>query len=279
MLKKALIEFSIRHPKLIIAGSVLITLGFLAAFPSLRTDTDPVKMLPQDNPAITLYDQIKEEFQVNDLVVLGIETRDGSSLFNPDSLRRLHAITEEILEIEAPPAGSEAWRRWWRALQFLRDEPPAGAEEREIIIREDVFSISTIDDIVRNEAGELVLQPLMAKPPRTEGEAKAILTRLNDNPIFKGKIAAADGSLVGIYVPLRKGKKDQSYYLGEEMKKIAEKHLSAKERYYLAGLPIAENTFGNEMFVQMGVYAPAAGLVIFLLLLFFFRNVQMASTS
>jgi len=61
------------------------------------------------------------------------------------------------------------------------------------------------------------------------------------------------------------------------MKEIAEKHLGPNEKYYLAGLPIAENTFGNEMFVQMGVYAPAAGLVIFLLMLFFFRSIKLVA--
>jgi hypothetical protein len=43
--------------------------------------------------------------------------------------------------------------------------------------------------------------------------------------------------------------------------------------YHIAGLPIAEETFGKEMFKQMGVSAPLAGLLILLLMLFFFRKV------
>lgn len=275
MFKQWLIEIPIRHSKWVVWGSVLVTLSFLAAFPSLRTDTDPVKMLPQDNPAITLYEQIKGEFKINDLVVLGIESRDGSSLFTPEALARIDGLTREILKIKAPPAGTGAWNRVWQKIRFLRDPPPTGEDAREIIIVEDVMSLATVDDIVRNEAGELELVPLMARLPRTAVEAKSVLARLNNNPLFAGKIAAEDGSLVGIYVPLREGKKNQSYYLGEQMKRLAERHLGPGERFHLAGLPIAENTFGNEMFVQMGVYAPASGLVIFLLLLFFFRNVRM----
>ena len=42
--------------------------------------------------------------------------------------------------------------------------------------------------------------------------------------------------------------------------------------WYITGLPVAEDTFGVEMFVQMGVSAPLAGLMIFLLLWYFFRS-------
>ncbi|MCZ6532802.1 MAG: hypothetical protein O7A08_07530 [SAR324 cluster bacterium] len=130
--------------------------------------------------------------------------------------------------------------------------------DRRILVREDVIAPSTIDDIVRNAASEMQLQPLMAGPPRTEAEAASILARIKGNPIFRGKVSGEDGSLVAKYLPLHKGETDRSQFLGEEIKRIVERHLGPNQRFYLAGLPLAENTFGNEMFVQMGVYAPAA---------------------
>jgi len=273
--RNGLIEFSIRHPKLILRMSVLITILFLAAFPNLKTDTDPVKMLPQDNAAILLYNSVKADFNVYDLVVLGIESKDGSSLFTPEKLERLDKMTKEILEIKLPEPSESLFNSAFKMLQFMKDHDAADKNDREIIVKEDVMSLSTVDDIIRNQQQELELVPLMAKAPDTEAKAADILRKINENPILKGKLAAKDGSLVGIFIPLKNGKKDQSYYLGEEMKKIADKYLQSGEQYYLAGLPIAENTFGNEMFIQMGVYAPAAGLVIFLLLLFFFKSIQM----
>jgi len=42
---------------------------------------------------------------------------------------------------------------------------------------------------------------------------------------------------------------------------------------HITGLPVAEDTFGVEMFKQMAISAPTAMLVIFLLLLFFFRKI------
>ncbi|MCP4218815.1 MAG: MMPL family transporter, partial [bacterium] len=277
MIQKTLTEFSIRHPKLVMLLGVIITLIFLAAFPSLTTDTDPVNMLPKDNPAVTLYDQVKKEFKLNDFVGVGIRTKDGSSLFTVEALTRIHSITKEILEIKDQPPSNTTFSRILKKLQFLKKDKEMESQGPELLVAEDVVSISTVDDIIKNEAGELLVTPLMTEPPRTEKEAAGILAKLNANPMLSGKMTAKDGSLVGIFMPLAPGKKDRSYYLGEEIKKIAAKYLGENEEYYFAGLPIAESTFGNEMFLQMGVYAPLAGLVIFLLMLFFFRSVKVVA--
>jgi hypothetical protein len=45
-----------------------------------------------------------------------------------------------------------------------------------------------------------------------------------------------------------------------------------QDAVHITGLPVAEDTFGVEMFKQMAISAPTAMLVIFLLLLFFFRK-------
>ncbi|MCI5157609.1 MAG: RND transporter, partial [Candidatus Electrothrix sp. AUS1_2] len=47
------------------------------------------------------------------------------------------------------------------------------------------------------------------------------------------------------------------------------------DEFHITGLPVAEDTFGKEMFVQMAVSAPLAMLMIFLLMLYFFRNLQL----
>ena len=115
----------------------------------------------------------------------------------------------------------------------------------------------------------------MESVPKSQKEADRLLERINSNPLFQGRLAAKDGSLTGIYLPLNQGKKDRSYYLSQQVRSIVQKHLGSEENFYIAGLPVAETTFGSEMFIQMGVYAPAAGLVIFILLFIFFRNLKM----
>ena len=49
MFNFSLVEFSIRRPRLIVAATVALTLLFLTQFPSIKTDTNPKHMLPENS--------------------------------------------------------------------------------------------------------------------------------------------------------------------------------------------------------------------------------------
>ena len=55
----------------------------------------------------------------------------------------------------------------------------------------------------------------------------------------------------------------------ELKKKIAT--FEGTEKYHITGLPVAEDTFGVEMFIQMAVSSPLAMFIIFVLM-FISRN-------
>ena len=63
-----------------------------------------------------------------------------------------------------------------------------------------------------------------------------------------------------------------SYRVAGEIEKILKRELLPGQSYHLAGLPVAEDTFGHEMFIQMGVIAPLAFLVILILVFLLFRK-------
>ncbi len=69
-------------------------------------------------------------------------------------------------------------------------------------------------------------------------------------------LVAGDGKAAAIYVPIES--KDESYRLSREIGALLEQETAAGE-WHITGLPVAEDTFGNEMFVQMGISAPAGG--------------------
>lgn len=273
MIQRTMTEFAIKHPKVVIGISVVITFIFLAAFPNLKTDTDPVHMLPSDNSAVVLYESMKKEFKIDDIVALGIKAKDGSSLFTKDGLNKIKAITDEILLIENDKTPPNVFTTIIDKLKFL-DTDHGKDDDGPIFVKKDVISVSTVDDITKNENGELLVSPIMGDFIETDEVASRILSKLNNNPMLGGKMTSEDGSVVGVFIPLREGMKEKSYYLSLKVKEIAKKHLGENEQYYFAGLPLAESTFGSEMFIQMAVYAPFAGLVIFLLMLFFFRSVK-----
>jgi hypothetical protein len=52
-------------------------------------------------------------------------------------------------------------------------------------------------------------------------------------------------------------------------------NIGGNGRFYISGLPVAEDSFGVEMFIQMAISAPLAMVVIFALLYYFFRNLTL----
>ncbi len=76
---------------------------------------------------------------------------------------------------------------------------------------------------------------------------------------------------VALYIPLEE--KSYAHAVSEAIKADIDS-LGGFPTPHIAGLPVAEDTFGQEMFVQMGISAPMAGGLIFLLLLLFFRKLK-----
>lgn len=236
---KRITYFSIDHPKLVIALTVIITGLFLFQFPQAHIDTDPENMLEADQGDRVFYDQIKQDFGIRDMIVLGIT--DEAGIFQPETLDKIARVTDAILNIDG-------------------------------VIVEDVISFTTTDNVA-SEAGLLKVSRIMETVPRTEEEVEALKTSVYDNPLFVEKIVSENGEAVALYIPIEQ--KDMSYRIAEEIESVAQRELGESQNYYIAGLPVAEDTFGFEMFVQMGILAPLAGLVIFLLMFLLFRKISL----
>lgn len=237
-MKKQIINFSINSPKTVILLSILLFIFALAQFPKVKIDTNPEHMLSENEEVIHHHHELKEKFKLEDILVVGVHKESG--VFNPKTLEAVALITEEALEMEG-------------------------------VIANDVVALTEVDDIV-SDGGTIKVETLMEEIPETDEEGQQILERIKLNPLFNGKLASDDGTLVTIFVPIES--KEISAELAEKLRVSAESHLKNGEDFLVAGLPVAESTFGAEMFKQMAVYAPLAGLVIFLLLLFFFRSAK-----
>ena len=95
---KQLTYFSMNHPKLVIALTLVITGLFLFQFPKAHIDTDPENMLEAHQADRVFYNQIKKDFGIRDMIVLGIT--DEAGIFQPQTLGKIARITDEILRIE-----------------------------------------------------------------------------------------------------------------------------------------------------------------------------------
>jgi predicted RND superfamily exporter protein len=235
MLNK-LTEMVTRFPKTTIVIVLIATIFFAMQFPKMKIDTDPENMLEQTQVDRVFYDKVKKEFGINDLLVVGIVDEQG--IFNSDTLARIARITDEILRIKG-------------------------------VIIEDVVSLRTSDNVT-SEGGTLVVKRFMEDVPRDSAQIEKLREDLYGNPFYVDKIISKDGKASAVYIPIEK--KDLSFRISKEIEKILKTELAPSQKYYIAGLPVAEDTFGHEMFVQMGITAPMAGFFIMLLLFLIFRK-------
>ncbi len=264
----AIVGFALRHPRAVIwsvvlVAAVLIVLALLPtlapqAFPSLHpmiVDTDPENMLPEDEPARAYHTRMKREMALYDMVVLGVvNEQHDDGVFNPDSLAKVYELTRYAKTL-----------RW----EDAESGDSAGSSDPAGVVGTDIIAPSTVDNIEQAGPGTIRFDWLMAAPPATREEALAVREKARRIPFLNGTLLSEDGKALCLYFPLTS--KDLSYRVYAALqKKIAE--LGGPERYFITGLPVAEDTFGMQMFKQMAISAPIAMLIIFVLMLLFFRK-------
>ncbi|MFP4058308.1 MAG: MMPL family transporter [Candidatus Brocadiia bacterium] len=199
---QSLVEFSTGHPKLVTAAMVglAVALGLLGALRGVEVDTDPENMLAEDTPVRQFHDRMKEQFELRDMVVVGVvNTAHDDGIFNPLSLARVYELTHY-------------------AKTFSWPDPQHPGRDAGVYAY-DLLAPSTVDDIQPVPAQNRVdMNWLMPEPPLGREAALDIRRRVLGeegdpdaigNPLLKGTLVAEDGQAVAIYLPLTA--KDLSY--------------------------------------------------------------------
>ncbi len=251
---RAATRFCVDRPLVVTALMLVLTvaIGLVAALPTLwpdtfaplhplRVDTDPENMLPADEPVRVFHNRMKKLLALHEIIVVGVVRPDHpEGVFTPDTLANIKALTDHAKTIEG-------------------------------VIDRDIIALSTVDNVESGE-GRVNFSWLMPTAPETGAEAVAVREKALDLPFLKGTLVADSGRAVALYIPIER--KDQSYRIATELQKTIDS-LDGPEAYHITGLPVAQDTFGVEMFKQMAVSAPLAMLVIFLFMWFFFRRVAL----
>ncbi|MBI3399184.1 MAG: MMPL family transporter [Deltaproteobacteria bacterium] len=261
MKRFSLVEFSVDHPWLIISIIAIITLGFAVQFPKITIDTDPKNMLPATSDVRVYNDSVEKDFALHkDTIVLGIVNKNG--IFNQTTPGKIVRITDEILKLKG-------------------------------VAVKDVTSFSTVDNVVANAEG-ISVQPLMADVPKTEQEMAVFKKSIYDNPLIVDRLISKDATTTAIYIPLEPGANGKE--IADKLKEIISvphpslpnkgegtegggyREEKGDEEYYVAGDPVARDTFGAEMFKQMGLFSPIAGMVMMIVLYLLFGNFGLISS-
>ncbi|WP_319372324.1 efflux RND transporter permease subunit [uncultured Ilyobacter sp.] len=242
IIKKIVTDISIKYSKYVISFFILMTVILAIFIPRIKIDTDPENMLSQENFVRKFHDYAKEEFLLNDIIVVGIvNEKRNEGVFNPKTLQDIHTLTENI--------------KTWDG-----------------VIKEDIISPSTQDNIRQGGVGEVIFEWLMKEPPKNIEDSIKVKNNIMSNPVLKGTMVSEDGKALALYIPIKS--KDLSYEYSVRIKKIISEFNNG-DSYYISGLPVAEDTFGVLMFKQMEISAPLAMLIIFLLLKVFFKKTSL----
>lgn len=227
-----------KRPGWVFVLLVVISLLFSALIPLIKIDTDPENMLSEQQVDRVFHNQVKRDFQLHDLIVVGVVNEQG--VFNPKSLQNLAELANKTAEIEG-------------------------------VIAYDLMALSHVDNVTQDAGGALQFEWLMKKEVGSQAEADRIAAQVERLPLLQNTLVSGDKKAAAVYVPIKR--KDESHRISKEIEQIIAQ-LDGEDEYHITGLPVAEDTFGYQMFVQMGISAPLAALMICVLMWWYFRNLK-----
>jgi len=282
--------FSIKHPGLIVIMTLLGVIFFGAQFPKVKFDNDPENMLAKDEYVRVFHNGVKARYRLYDFVIAGVVNTDNEDgIFNVDSLGRIDALTRELISLHKNADGLPEVMR--NGKPFVPELQPVSAWKgmlahvfgndvnnlfdesgRSVIISEEIISPGVVDNIRQDGLGQLAIEYLMERAPANREEALVVKRDAMNNPLYKGTLVSEDGHAIALYIPIVA--KIYSYNVANLVEKLTQEWPES-DRLYITGQPVAQDTFGVEMLVQMATSAPLAGLAIFLLLLLFFRRISL----
>lgn len=234
--KRKVIEFSLDHYKLVTWVMVIFTLVCAAFIPLIKVDTDPENMLSEhmgDNyPNLPRTDQAGLRPQRH-------RGRRGNQQQGPQ--RRVQSpfaatdLRADAVRQDAAMARSQGPRRNDRRGRGGPTGSFDGGPHQPGRSRRDPIRVADA--------------PAAGRPPPRRSPSA---TRRLSNPLLKDTVVSGDGKAITLYLPLTS--KDLSHRVYALRKQIAT--FTGDEEYHITGLPVAEDTFGYEMFIQMAISAP-----------------------
>ncbi|MBN1880480.1 MMPL family transporter [bacterium] len=293
MNRLTLTDFSLRHPLFVILAVLLVTVLAALQFPNVHFDNDPENMLSEDEFVRLFHHETKQKFGLYDFVIVGIVNEDNpDGIFNVETLQRVDLLTHQLLSLRKGSNGlgevitdrsGTAWKtvdlnptsQFKRLMNIaFRHNPNRmfDADGNSAVIGQELMSPSVVDNIKQAGMGSLKLEYLMEHVPTTREEALVIRDDAMNNPLFKGILVSEDSKAVCIYVPI--SEKSFSYNVAALVTELT-KSWTGSDKVHIAGLPVAEDTFGVEMLVQMATSAPLAMLILFIIMLVFFRRIAL----
>ncbi len=231
---KRLAERIIRYRWIVIAGFILITLGFTSQIPKVEIDTDIKSQLPKNMPSRVDTDTIDEIFGGTEMLMVLIQTDD---VLNPETLKRVEKLSRKIKRI------------------------------KEV---EKVLSIFELKSIYGKD-GAMIVEPAVNRIPQNEEDREALRKTIQENDIVYGSVISKDFTLTAVIAMLKNNVRDD--VILPKFRKIISK-TPGKETVMLGGLPATRAAIGANIKRDMRQLLPIGILIMLVFLFVCFRQLR-----
>ncbi len=229
-------EFIIKWRLILIPLVIVLTFVFAYQLRNLKINSDILSYLPQDDPAVALFNKVGEQFGGSSLAMVALETDD---VFNAATLQRIRKLTEA-----------------YEGLEGVRD----------------VVSLTNILDIKKIEGGLEVGKLVdIHKMPETEAELKALKDYTLSKKMYRGSLVDSSGTVTVILCRV-----NEKMNRGNIAKAImqATDGIKGGERVYYAGMPVQMVYASKIILGDMGKLTPIVVLLILGVLYISFRSLR-----
>ena len=257
-----------RRPKLTLFFTFLFLAAFVLNLPKLDMDTSTEGFLHDDDPAIIAYNEFRDQFGRDELVVVAVNPPD---VFDLDFLKKLKRLHNDL--------------------------------EENVPHIDDITSLINARN-TRGKGDRLIVEDLLEEFPKSAGDLKALKHRTLSNPLYKNLMISEDGKFTTIVIKTDSyspaggdgeslsGFEDETEAGGspegsktyltdaensevvKAVKKVAAKYESDDFPINVAGSPVVTHDLKRSMKTDMQRFLKLAFLSIAIILLVIFRRVS-----
>jgi hypothetical protein len=215
----ALARFSIRCPRLAVLGALGFTLAVAPGAMKLALRTDGHALVARDAPEVIYDAAIREEFGIEDPVVVLIRSTHADGIFNPGTLQLVRELTAEFMKLEG--------------------------------VRSNNVSSLATEHGFRNRPGTLLFQTLLETPRQTKEQLDQLRDDLRRIELYTGTVASFDGRSTAILIGAPPGIDRTGLY--RDVRAIIAARGSVPEEVSVTGPPVAEALLGTHILEDLGV--------------------------
>ena len=233
------IPFILRRSGLFILIIVIITIVMATFLPRIQIDNEVDAYWDRDSQEYLLFDQWKEQFGNDKLIIIALSTQD---VFTHKNLSFISKISDKIEMLDPV---------------------------------KDVNSLSTVNDILGTDE-DFIVQKFIQTIPKDKSQLNTLQNKALKNPLYVNNIISKDSKTAGLVVELiNYDKDDQSNYLSNvitEINQILSKELPKDIKSYMCGPGPLEYYYSQNIKADLQTFIPCIFLVIMLIVFFSFKD-------